>query len=129
MSKPPYVAASRRNSRQLDQTVDLTNKTEDSSDRTAVWNADADSPHSIPARVDLRNTPRRSGTVRESGDAEIDARIHVPDDASGVSSIRDGGGKGASTIDEDRDGTDDWRVLVKHDEGSGLVRLDVQRID
>lgn len=129
VSKPPYAAATRRNSAQLTSTVDLTNYSSDTSERIETWTATADSPHSITARVDVRNTPRRADTVRESGDAEVDARIYVPDDASGVDSIRDGGGKGASTIDADQDGTDDWRVVLKHDEGGGLIRLDAERID
>jgi len=128
-SKPPSAAASRRNSAQLTDTVDLTNQTEDTSERQPIWTASSSSPHSIPARVDLRNTPRRMDTARESGDADVDARIYVPDDASGVGSIRDGGGKGASTVDTDQDGTDEFRVLVSFDEQGGLVRLDAERID
>lgn len=130
VTKPPYTKATNRNSAQLDGTVDLTNYEEDDSERVQGWTATAPSPHEgVPARVDLRSQPRKSGTVRESGDAEIDARIHVPDDGPGVSSIRDGGGKGASTIDETGNGEVDWRVVVKHDEQNGLVRLDVERVD
>lgn len=128
-AKPPYTKATNRQSAQLTETVDLTNYETDDTDRTQTWTATSDSPHSIAARIDLRNTPRVVDTVRESGDAEIDARLYVPDDADGVSSIRDGGGKGASTVDADRDGTNDWRVVVSHDEGGGLVRLDVERMD
>lgn len=129
MPKPPNVAASHRNSVQLDQTVALTNYETNSTERVETWEATSGSPHNVSARVDLRSTPRVIETVRESGDAEVDGRVYLPDDASGVSSIRDGGGKGASTVDEDEDGTDDWRVIVLHDEQNGLVRLDCERID
>lgn len=130
MPKPPTTTTAHR--RSLDthgQTVDLTNYESDTSERVETWTATTSSPHSITARVDLRETPRVVDTVRESGDADIDARIYVADDASGVSSIRDGGGKGASTVDVDQDGSVDFRVIVSHDEDNGLLRLDAERID
>lgn len=125
-SKPPTAANSRKNSAQLTETVDLTNYSADTSERVETWSATADSPYSIPARIDLQNTPRVVETVRESGDADVDARVYVPDDADGTGSLRDGGGKGASTVAY---GGVDYRVLTSFDEGGGLLRLDCERVD
>lgn len=122
-SKPPSSSAARRNSAQLTRTLNVTNYIEDTSERVPVWNSTSSSPHSIQGRLDVRNTPQVVETPRESGDAEVDARAYVPDDASGVSSVRDGGGKGASTVD------DEWRVVIREDEDGGLVRLDLEHID
>lgn len=129
MSRSTRRRAARRSVDRHGQSVNLTNYEEDDSERVQTWSADSDSPHSITARVDLRNQPRQTGSIRESGDAEVDARIYIADDADGVGSIRDGGGKGASTIDVDQDGTEDYRVLVAFDEDNGLKRLDCERID
>lgn len=134
MPKPPNAAVAHQGS--LDthgETVDLYNYSEDTSDRVPTWTATGASPHSIAARVDLQNTPVRQADAGEAGDADVDARIYVKDDSAGVSSIRDGGGPGASVIDPDQDGVGDdgadYRVLVSHDEGNGLTRLDCERID
>lgn len=128
MTNTPLKRANRRVLTREGTTVDLYNYTESSANRAEVWSQTGSSPHTISARVDLRNTPRPSRDVRETGDVEVDARIHIADDASGVSNIRDGGGQGASTIDVDRDGTEDYRVLKNFDPDNGLLRLDCELI-
>lgn len=129
----PNTSVSSTARRALDdagQTVDLTNYTaDDTTERVQTWNETSSSPHSITARVDVRTQPRTSRGVREEGDVDVDASVYIADDASGVSSIRDGGGQGASVIDVEQDGTDDFRVLVKNDQDNGVVELQCERID
>lgn len=134
MNKPPYVNLSHQ--RSLDthgQTVRLYNYESDDSERVQTWNETDASPHTIQARITPRDSPRTARDVRETGDVDIDASILIKDDADGADSIRDGGGEGASVIDPDEDGVNsdgtDWRVLVKHDQDNGHVRLDVERMD
>jgi hypothetical protein len=135
MPKPPNAAVAHQGSVDTHgETVDLYNYTENTTERVPTWEATGSSPHSIAARVDIRTTSaRRAADAGEAGDAAIDVRVYLKDDASGVSSIRDGGGHGASVIDPDQDGVGDdgadYRVLVNHDEGNGLKRLDCERID
>lgn len=129
----PNTSVSNTARRALDhagQTINLTNYTADNTtERVQTWNETTNSPHSITARVNVRTQPRVSRDMREEGDVDIDATVFIPDDASGVSGIRDGGGQGASVIDVDQDGTDDYRVLVNNDQDNGVIRLACERID
>lgn len=92
--------------------------------------ATAGSPHTIAARTDMGQRTRPDRSIRESGEPEADATIYIRDDADGASSIRDGGGRGASEIDESTSGSfnADWLVIQSHDQDNGLIALEVERV-
>lgn len=133
MSRAPTSNSHKQAVDRHGQAVDLYNYESDGSERVETWAQTGSSPHTIQARITPRNEPRTARDEREEGDVEIDFRVHVKADASGVASIRDGGGQGASVIDPDQDGVGsdgtDYRVLAKTDLGNGVVRLDCERMD
>lgn len=92
--------------------------------------ATSSSPHTITGRVERTASASPDRGLRETGEPEADAVVYIRDDASGASSIRDGGGRGASEIDLDTSGSfsADYSIIRSDDQDNGLLALECERV-
>ena len=91
------------------------------SDFAGGWSETTASPHTIQARAYTTTSGQTDRGARDAGEGDFDRLFIIRDDADGVSNIRDGGGQGATQIDEQGD---TWYVVFMDQQDNGVIRLE-----
>lgn len=105
--------------------ITLTNYTEGTENEYGYeWNETTNSPHTILAYTWLaQRSSENVSDERDQGQDKTNRMFALKEGSSGVSEIRDGGGKGASRIEFDGD---TFYVLNKDNQKSGLIVLECE---
>lgn len=82
------------------------------------------SPHTITARIERATSASPDRGIRETGEPQADATVYIADDASGTSSLRDGGGEAASEIGADGE---TYIVIQSDGQDNGVLALECER--
>lgn len=124
MTHPSTKRAARRGIDRAGRDVTLRNYDLSESGGRQTRSETSSSPHTITARVERGTQPTTDRSLRETGEPQADATFYIRDDASGASSLRDGGGRGASELDIDGE----TYVLVRQDDqDNGILVLECER--
>jgi len=124
MTNPATKRAARRAIDRAGRDVTLRNYDLSESGGRQERSVTSSSPHTITARVERSGGASTDRDIRETGEPTADVTIYVADDDSGVGSIRDGGGRGASEIDVDNE---TYLVVQNDDQDNGLLALECER--